>query len=182
MAARAESQPVRVDVGRSDSFRSGLCQHGIVTDLYELLGVAPNASNEDLRRAYRKNAIVRHRAGAIALGDELTRMRDAFVVLLDPERRRAYDRALEIAARRDRDGRSAEAQLLLAHVRETAEHSARLSREATAHTDAMLRALEAREVLRSDARKRLAHRRRLVVIGALVTSAFVIALVLLLAR
>lgn len=58
---------------------------------YELLGVSPNASTEDIRRAYKLKAQVHHpdKEG----GDEalFKQIQKAYEVLSDPERRQKYD-------------------------------------------------------------------------------------------
>jgi curved DNA-binding protein CbpA len=65
---------------------------------YEVLGVSPTASADDIRSAYRNAARARHPdAGGSA--DEMQRLNAAWQVLRDPGRRAVYDRAL---AGRDR--------------------------------------------------------------------------------
>jgi molecular chaperone DnaJ len=62
-----------------------------VPDLYELLGVARDASAEDIKRAYRRQAREHH---PDAGGDEeaFKQVTHAYQVLSDPERRLRYDR------------------------------------------------------------------------------------------
>lgn len=62
-----------------------------MSDLYELLGVARDASEDDLKRAYRRQARAHH---PDAGGDEETfkRITHAYQVLSDPQRRARYDR------------------------------------------------------------------------------------------
>lgn len=70
--------------------------------LYEVLRVAPDASHEELRRAYlvqaREHHPDRHRASgdgaAAAAEDRMRRINQAWEVLGDPLRRRNYDRGL----------------------------------------------------------------------------------------
>jgi curved DNA-binding protein len=62
-------------------------------DLYEVLGVRPNATAADIRRAYRDHARRLHPdvAGHRADG-RMAEINDAWFVLRDPARRAAYDR------------------------------------------------------------------------------------------
>ncbi|MFO7877454.1 MAG: DnaJ domain-containing protein [Desulfovermiculus sp.] len=64
-------------------------------DYYALLGVSPNASAEDIKKAYRKQALLYHpdrnpeqREAAETRFKELTQ---AYAVLMDPAKRRTYD-------------------------------------------------------------------------------------------
>jgi curved DNA-binding protein CbpA len=74
---------------------------------YELLGVAPGASQDEIQRAYRQLARDHHpdtKAGASAAASEHAReimaaVNAAWTVLGDPARRRAYDEELARAAR-----------------------------------------------------------------------------------
>ncbi len=70
--------------------------------LYDVLGVTPTASPDELHRAYRARARAIHpdlQAGATedereATDQRMRELNDAWHVLSDPERRRAYDRTL----------------------------------------------------------------------------------------
>ena len=69
--------------------------HTRQTDYYTLLGVAQDASSEEIKRAYRKQALLHHpdrnperREEAEARFKELTH---AYAVLMDPAKRREYD-------------------------------------------------------------------------------------------
>lgn len=65
-------------------------------DLYVLLGVAPSATREELRRAYRRKVLATHpdleRAEPHEAERRMAALNVAAGVLLDPERRAAYDR------------------------------------------------------------------------------------------
>lgn len=60
---------------------------------YEILGVPPRATAEEIRKAFRQAARARHPDMA---GDEagMVQLNQAYETLRDPEQRRAYDRSL----------------------------------------------------------------------------------------
>jgi curved DNA-binding protein CbpA len=70
------------------------CRRQSERDCYELLGVGPDASAEEIRRAYHRLAFQCHpdRSGG---GDEANRemqeLNEAYAILSDPIRRRDYD-------------------------------------------------------------------------------------------
>ncbi len=64
-----------------------------MTDHYEVLGVRPDATPDELRRAYRERARVLH-PDAAGDAEAMRRLNDAWRVLRDVRSRSLYDQAL----------------------------------------------------------------------------------------
>ena len=64
-------------------------------DYYKILGVSPTATQEEIKKAYRKLALKHHpdkAKGTNASGDRFKEINEANEVLSDPEKRKKYDR------------------------------------------------------------------------------------------
>lgn len=63
-----------------------------MSDLYEALGVSRNASYEEMKKAYRRLAQKHHPDRGTGDNEEFVKIKLAFEVLSDPEKRASYDR------------------------------------------------------------------------------------------
>src|SRR5438552_16040103 len=64
-------------------------------DFYEILGVAKNASDEDIKKAYRKLAMKHHpdrKPDSKGAEEKCKEAKEAYEMLSDPQKREAYDR------------------------------------------------------------------------------------------
>lgn len=67
------------------------------TKYYDILGVRPNASQEDIKKAYRKLALQHHPDKTGSDGEKFKEISQAFDVIGDPQKRRIYDEGGEQA-------------------------------------------------------------------------------------
>src|SRR5690242_56113 len=73
-----------------------------MADLYSTLGVAKDASDDDIKKAYRKLAMQYHpdrNGGAKEAEEKFKEITEAYDVLRDPQKRAAYDRYGEAGLR-----------------------------------------------------------------------------------
>lgn len=64
-------------------------------DYYEILGISPSASNEEIKKAYRKMALLYHpdrNPGNKQAEEKFKTTAEAYSVLIDPQKRSIYDR------------------------------------------------------------------------------------------
>lgn len=70
-------------------------------DYYRILGVDPDAPEDEIRKAYRRLALEWHpdrNAGSPAAGERFKEISEAYAVLIDAAKRREYDRARRAGA------------------------------------------------------------------------------------
>src|SRR5215210_3711362 len=67
------------------------------TNYYQVLGVSREASQEEIRNAYRRLAKERHPDHSSGSSEEFSLLQEAHAVLSDPKRRRTHDEALDLA-------------------------------------------------------------------------------------
>lgn len=137
-------------------------------DPYAILGVPPTATPAEIRRAYRRGIVVRHRNGVLDIAHELDALRWAY-------ERTTADAKASAHSRPPPTRETARTMIERAH-RELSEHSARASADAVEETAAAVRELAEDYDRRELADQKARERRRL--LGRLVPIAFVVLIVL----
>jgi curved DNA-binding protein CbpA len=135
------------------------------SDPFEELGVSPNASEQEIDRAYRRRVVERHRKGVWRIVVQLRRAQRALVALSNPEQRRQerHEREQRTNARaedhRTRQGRQLD--LLASYKQRMHEDLERLSAANAAHHADELAEIERQLELEERRVRALERRRRL---------------------
>ena len=96
-----------------------------MTDHYKTLGIERDATSEQIRKAYRKLAQTMHpdKNGGV---DEFQRLQEAYAILGDPDKRRAYDAGETVTGQHqqtdDEVARSRLAQLISSTIENASDH------------------------------------------------------------
>jgi hypothetical protein len=151
-------------------------------DPYDMLGVRPGASPDEIERAYRRRIVEVHRRGVFGIVGRLRGLQRARSALEDRAERRRWeelrDQAVRSAGRNEAERRRREEQVLSAYRKQRARESSRLGLDALHDNVELMVDVEQRIVLaeQADARLRLYRRLKVAVVrGALLLIAMLAA-------
>lgn len=138
-------------------------------DPYDLLGVRPGASPDDVERAYRRRVVEAHRRGVFGIVDKLRRLRRARAALEDSAERRRWEDTREQAARRtgrsEAERRRHEGHVLSAYRKQRAREASRLGADALRDNAQLMVDVERRIALAELAEAKVRLYRRLKVVA-----------------